>query len=109
MPDTATIRAVFEQLAYGPAPESPAPALDGLARQAPATRLYLGGDWVSPRSGEDFETVNPDTGKPLIRVAQAAAADVDATVADARAAFGPRSALPGHARARYLYALARQV
>jgi aldehyde dehydrogenase (NAD+) len=109
MPDTATIRATFERLAYGPAPESPAPALEWIARHAPATRLFIGGEWVSPSSGEDFETVNPATGKPLIRVAQAAAADVDAAVAAARAAFGPWSALPGHARARYLYALARQV
>jgi aldehyde dehydrogenase (NAD+) len=109
MPDTATIRSVFERLAYGPAPESPTPALDWIARHAPATRLFIGGEWVSASSGEDFETVNPATGKPLIRVAQAAAPDVDAAVAAARAAFGPWSALPGHARARYLYALARQV
>jgi aldehyde dehydrogenase (NAD+) len=109
MPDATTIRGVFERLAYGPAPESPAPALEWIARHAPATHLYIDGEWVAPRSGEDFETVNPATGKSLIRVAQAAAADVDAAVAAARAAFGPWSALPGHARARYLYALARQV
>ncbi|HEV2236015.1 MAG TPA: aldehyde dehydrogenase family protein [Ktedonobacterales bacterium] len=109
MPDTATIRSVYQRLAYGPAPESAAPALDWIAGHAPATRLFIGGEWVAPLSGEDFESVNPATGKPLLRVAHAAAADVDAAVAAARAAFGPWSALPGHARARYLYALARQV
>jgi aldehyde dehydrogenase (NAD+) len=109
MPDTTLIRDVFAELRYGLAPESPAPALDWIARHAPALRLFIGGAWVDPRSGETFDSVNPATGKPLIQVAQAGQADVDAAVEAARAAFEPWSRLPGHARARYLYALARQV
>jgi aldehyde dehydrogenase (NAD+) len=42
-------------------------------------------------------------------VATASAADVDAAVAAARAALPAWQALTGHQRARYLYALARQV
>src|SRR5260221_33050 len=109
MPDSALIRAVFEHLRYGLAPESPAPALDWIERYAPALRLFIGGEWVTPRSGESFESVNPATGKPLVRVAQAGAEDVGAAGAAARAAFGPWSQTPGPVRARYLYALARQV
>jgi aldehyde dehydrogenase (NAD+) len=109
MPDTTLIREVFEELRYGLAPESPAPALDWIARHTPETKLFIGGEWVAPRSGESFESINPATGKPLIRVAQAGETDVNAAVAAARAAYEPWSQTPGHARARYLYALARQV
>ncbi|MGH7700066.1 MAG: aldehyde dehydrogenase family protein, partial [Gemmatimonadales bacterium] len=43
------------------------------------------------------------------RVAQGGAADVDRAVRAARAAFPGWAGLSGHARARYLYALAREV
>src|SRR5207302_5960436 len=45
----------------------------------------------------------------LARVAQGSVEDVDAAVQAARAAFPAWSATPGHVRARYLYALARQI
>ena len=49
------------------------------------------------------------TGELLATVASASASDVDAAVAAARAALPGWQALTGHQRARYLYALARQV
>ncbi|HEY7832961.1 MAG TPA: aldehyde dehydrogenase family protein [Ktedonobacterales bacterium] len=109
MTNTELIRDVFDHLRYGLAPEAAAPALDWIARHAPRTRLFVGGEWVAPGTDEYFDSVNPATGKPLIQVAQAGGADVDAAVAAARDAFAGWSALPGHARARYLYALARLV
>jgi aldehyde dehydrogenase (NAD+) len=109
MPDTAIIRDVFETLTYGPAPELATPAREWLDRHAPALPLFIDGAFTPPRTGETFESVDPSTGKPLIRVAQAGAADVDAAVAAARAALPGWSSAPGHVRARYLYALARQV
>ena len=44
-----------------------------------------------------------------MRIAQAGAADVDAAVKAARKAQGPWARLPGHARAKYLYAIARLI
>ena len=51
----------------------------------------------------------PPPGERIARVTQGAAADVDAAVAAARAAQPAWAALPGHERARHLYALARLV
>ena len=48
--------------------------------------LYYGGAWHEPHGGYG-ETINPATGESLGRVAEADAADVDAAVAAASAAF----------------------
>ncbi|HET9039686.1 MAG TPA: aldehyde dehydrogenase family protein [Gemmatimonadales bacterium] len=104
----ASIPEIFDTMAYGPAPEAAAPAqawLDGDQRRF---GLFVGGRWTGPGS-ETFETLNPATGKPLARLTQATAADVAGAVAAARAAQPEWWALGGHARARHLYALARQV
>ena len=104
----ASIPEVFGTMAYGPAPESAAPAqawLDGHSRRF---GLFIGGRWTSPGAGS-FETLNPATGKPIAQLTQASAADVDRAVAAARAAQPAWWALGGHGRARYLYAIARQV
>ena len=69
----------------------------------------IGGRWVEPASGEWFDTESPSTKAKLASVAQANDADVDAAVAAARAALPAWKALPGHARARHLYGLAREV
>src|ERR687884_66678 len=100
---------IFETMTYGPAREPTAPALDWLERHAPALHLVIANRSVPPLGGEYFESVNPATGRPLIKIAQASAADVDAAVKAARAASETWSRTPGHVRARYLYALARQV
>ena len=77
---------IFQTMTYGPARESAAPALDWLERRAPALQLVIANRSVPPLAGEYFESVNPATGRPLIKIAQAGAADVDAAVAAARAA-----------------------
>jgi aldehyde dehydrogenase (NAD+) len=100
---------VFESLDYGPAPESAAPVLAWLDAHDRAMKIYVNGEWVSPKSGESFETANPATGKPLATLAQAGTDDVDAAVKGARKAFESWSELSGHQRARYLYAIARNI
>jgi aldehyde dehydrogenase (NAD+) len=50
-------------------------------------RLLIDGRWVPSVTGRTFETVDPATGKVLARLAEGAAADVDAAVAAARRAF----------------------
>ncbi|GBD32620.1 Putative aldehyde dehydrogenase AldA [bacterium HR33] len=103
------IAEIFETMEYGPAPESSAPALDWLERHGRSFGLFIGGQWVEPRSGETFDTVNPATGQPIARISQAGKEDVDLAVEAARRAQPGWYALGGHARARYLYAMARQV
>jgi len=104
-----TVSEIFETMAYGPAPESDKQARDWLAKHGAEFELFAGGSWVKPASGEWFDVINPATTQRIARVPQAGKADVDAAVAAARAAFPGWSGLPGHARARYLYALAREV
>jgi len=62
-----------------------------------------------PAEGVYFDTLDPSTGEPLAAVAQGSAADIDAAVKAARGALAQWQSLTPHTRARYLYALARQV
>ena len=106
----ATVAKLFETMEYGPAPESDAPALEWI-RQHDNGRFghFIGGRWVQPTDNQYFETINPATTAVLARVAQGSKADIDAAVAAAHAAAPVWAALPAHGRARYLYALAREV
>jgi acyl-CoA reductase-like NAD-dependent aldehyde dehydrogenase len=51
------------------------------------TQAFIGGRYVDAASGETFDDLSPTNGKLLARVAAGDAADVDAAVAAARAAF----------------------
>jgi aldehyde dehydrogenase (NAD+) len=99
----------FISMDYGPAPEDPREALIWLDRHARRLGHSIGGTWQAPMEGKYFETTDPSTGETLARVAQGSAADVDAAVKAARAALPAWQSLSPHARARYMYALARQV
>ena len=99
---------IFETMAYGPAPEATDPALHWIEEHSPF-RLFIDGEWRDSTGSERIEIVNPATGKPLASVAQAGEADVNAAVEAARTAFASWSSTPGHVRARYMYALARQI
>jgi len=100
---------LFESLDYGPAPENADAVMDWIEQKRHAVRMYIGGEWREPDGGEYFDTHNPATGAVLARVAQASEGDIDRAVTAARAAFPAWSAAPPHERARWLYALARQV
>lgn len=55
-------------------------------------KFYIGGQWVAPAGSETFEVVNPATEEVAGIVANGSAADVDAAVAAAKAAFPSWSA-----------------
>ncbi len=99
------ITEIMDTMAYGPAPESETLARDWLA-QGPFGH-FIGGSFGAP--GELFETRNPARDEVLAQVSQGSAADVDAAVTAARDALPGWQALSGHQRARYLYAIARQI
>jgi aldehyde dehydrogenase (NAD+) len=99
----------FLSMEYGPAPEDPREALVWLDRHARKLGHFIGGAFRAPVEGVYFDTLDPSTGEPLAAVAQGSAADIDAAVKAARGALPEWQSLSPHARARYLYALARQV
>jgi len=102
------VKEIFETMEYGPAPEAAAPGLAWIKEHEPFG-LFINNQWVKPASGKYIESINPATGKPLTKIAAANSADVDAAVAAARAAFETWGKTPGHARARYMYAIARHI
>ncbi|MBK8727150.1 MAG: aldehyde dehydrogenase family protein [Holophagaceae bacterium] len=104
-----SVKSIFETLEYGPAPETTTPALDWIKVHAGGFGLCIDGAWSPAADGAAFEVMDPSTNKALAKVAQAGTADIDRAVAAARKAQPAWAALPGHARARHLYALARAV
>ena len=99
----------FISMEYGPAPEDPREAVVWLERHGRRLGHFIDGGWRDPVEGKYFDTTDPSTGETLASVAQGSAEDVDAAVKAARAALPGWQGLSGHARARYLYALARLV
>jgi aldehyde dehydrogenase (NAD+) len=99
----------FVSMEYGPAPEDAKEALAWLERHGRRVEHFIGGEWRLPEAGEYFDTVDPSNGEKLASVAQGSADDVDSAVKAARTALPAWQALSPHARARYLYAIARLV
>jgi aldehyde dehydrogenase (NAD+) len=99
----------FVTMGYGPAPEDPREAQAWLERHSHRLGHFINGAWPAPATGEYFDTLDPSNGEKLASIAQGSPADIDAAVRAARAAFPKWRALTPHARARYLYALARLV
>ncbi|MBP0460451.1 aldehyde dehydrogenase family protein [Streptomyces montanisoli] len=88
--------------AYAPAPES-----RSVVDIAPSYGLFVDGEFTEAAGGKVFKTVAPATEEVLSEVAQAGEEDVDRAVRAARKAFEKWSALPGSARAKYLFRIAR--
>lgn len=102
-----TIKDILDTMEYGPAPEDSSAVKDWLAQHAEGFGHFINGAFTKP--GKGFEVMNPATGKAIAKVTQGTAADVDAAVKAARKAQPKWAALPGHERAKHLYALARHV
>jgi len=102
----ALVKDILETLEYGPAPEAAGEVLAWLKARGRFGH-FINGTFTAP--GATFATDNPATGEKLAEVTQGTAADVAAAVAAARAAQPGWAALPGHERAKWLYALARHI
>ena len=90
---------------YAPAPE----AADHV-KIDPKYGLFIGGRWVSPRSGKYFQTVSPSTEQVLAEVAEANAHDVDDAVKAAREAYEKYwSKLRASDRAKYVFRISRAI
>jgi aldehyde dehydrogenase (NAD+) len=103
------IKEIFVSMEYGKAPEDREVAELWYAGRHNTLLHYIDGEWQEPASGDYFETRNPACNEVLAKVADGNADDTSRAVAAAVAAAPAWAALDGHQRARYLYAIARQV
>ena len=101
------ITEILKTMDYAVAPEGNEHVLQWLDGHQHSFIHFIGGQFVPSADGAQFEVLSPATGEQLAMVAQGSKSAVDAAVAAARRAYPAWSALPGNARARYLYALAR--
>lgn len=72
---------------------------------AQTLRNYIGGQWVESSSSERAEVRNPATNENLAFVPHSNAADIDAAVSAASAAFPEWRATPPQERAKYFFKL----
>ncbi|HXT08399.1 MAG TPA: aldehyde dehydrogenase family protein [Roseiarcus sp.] len=96
---------ILKTMEYGPSPEASDAVRGWLASHEQGFGHFIGGHFTAP--GDLFEVRDPSTATQIAGVTQGTGADIDAAVAAARAAQPGWAALPGHQRAKYLYALAR--
>jgi len=87
---------------YAPSPETTQPKIRD------RYGLFIGGEWVSPKSGESFATINPATEEKLADIAFAGPEDVNRAVEAARRAYDKYwRKMPGSERAKYVYRIGR--
>ncbi len=104
-----TIKEILESMDYGLSPEASDQAREWLTARAAGFGHFIGGQFTSTSEAKMFEVRDPARDVSLGKVSQGRAADIDAAVAAAQAALPGWSAIPGHIRARHLYALARHI
>ncbi len=104
-----SVAAIYKRMDYGPAPETPDAAYAWLDDHGRRFDLFIGGRWAAPAGGAYAPSLCPATGEKLADVAQAGAADIDGAFHAAQDALDAWRRTSGHQRARYLYAVARQL
>ncbi len=100
---TSAAQLIFGDLwPYDPAPETAEPGLRS------RYGLFINGEFVAPKAGKYFDSINPATEEKLAEVALAGAADVDRAFDAAKSAFGGAwGRMPGAERGKYLFRIAR--
>ena len=85
-----------------------APESKDIVRLQDRYGLFVGGEFVEPKSGRYMATIDPSTEDVLAEVPEAGPEDVELAVAAARDTFESRwRDLPGAERSKYLYRIAR--
>lgn len=103
------IKEIYNTMVYGPAPETAKPAIEFLEAHQRSFDLFIDGTWVKPNSKKYAETHNPSNKEFLAKIAEADETDVDKAVKAANKALPEWVAIGGFERAKYLYAIARQI
>ena len=88
---------------YAPAPETTTVSIDD------RYDLFIGGEFLAPRSRKRFDTLNPANESHLASIAEAGSADIDRAVESARSALRKWSRTKPLERAKYLYRIARRI
>jgi len=104
-----SIKEIFTTMEYGSASENSDVAQEWLANLNNTFNHYINGKWQKPKSNKYFDSNNPANSIHIANVADGSAEDVDQAVLVARKAQKQWYAIGGHARAKYLYAIARQI
>ncbi len=86
---------------FDPAPETADPKLKS------RYELFINGEFVPPKSGKYFDSINPANERKLAEIASGGASDVDAAYEAAARAFEAWGRMPGRERGKYLYRVAR--
>lgn len=103
-----SIKDIMQTMEYGPAPESNSEVKAWLQAHSAGLGHYINGKFTAVE-GTVIDVINPATDEIIAHVAKGTVDDVSAAIKAARAAFPKWSALPGHERAKYLYAIARHI
>jgi aldehyde dehydrogenase (NAD+) len=104
-----TVKEIFETMEYGPAPESAEFVDAWLDKHGRQFSHFINGAFLGPANAHRLDVINPANGKTIATICQGEKADIDSAVSAAREAFNGWKNLSGHQRARYLYAIARQI
>eukprot|EP01094_Clydonella_sp_ATCC50884_P017053 TRINITY_DN2900_c0_g1_i2.p1 TRINITY_DN2900_c0_g1~~TRINITY_DN2900_c0_g1_i2.p1 ORF type:complete len:667 (+),score=209.93 TRINITY_DN2900_c0_g1_i2:118-2118(+) len=100
---------LLETLVYGPAPESDSTARAWIDQHERRFGLFINNQWVHPEGREYTDTCSPADNTSLAAICEGTAEDADVAVQAARTAFTSWSKTSGHERAKFLYAIARQM
>lgn len=103
------IKEIYDTMTYGPAPEDASEAIQFLENHKRTFNLFINGKWTAPTSKEYFDSINPATTEKLAKISEANETDVNKAVAAAKKALPEWIKIGAHQRAKYLYALARQI
>ncbi|XP_068221481.1 aldehyde dehydrogenase family 16 member A1-like [Palaemon carinicauda] len=104
-----TVANIFKTMEFGPAPEDDKIAQAWLDDHNRKFGHFINNKWEHPENRNTYETKDPCRGTVLASTIQGTKEDVDSAVLAAKTAYKSWSALSGHARARYLYSIARHV
>ena len=102
------VHEAFRHLGYGPAPEGDQTAREWLEEGERVFGHYVGGSWIDG-AGDIRPTHCPADGRLLAGFRDGTGDDVDRAVSAAADALASWQEIGGHARARHLYRLARQL
>ncbi|MDI9635672.1 aldehyde dehydrogenase family protein [Kamptonema cortianum] len=103
----STVSDLLSTLPYGPAPEDAKLVSEWLESHNREFGVYVGGNWLT--SDQKFPTLNPANGEVTAQISQSDSSIVDQAVRAAREALPAWQAAGAAKRARYLYAIARQI
>ena len=103
--DMRQVSDIMASMEYGPSVEDSAAVRDWLKGRS--FGHFIAGRFTKP--GQTFASRDPSNGEDLAQVSQGTARDVAKAVRAARRAQRGWGAMPGHDRARFLYAIARTI